>query len=413
MALMQLKSTNPKLSFILKKNPASGMNIIEHKSGHLFAWYNPSGDTYNIFFKDKLQANSYGDQDFNNTLQYSSPLFVLDAINNFLADNLKKEHEADTAGFTHSITVNLVAFAQSKVLQNFIQHFTDFQFEIVEVANCKKITITTRQPLHQLVNLTALLFALFELRKTDLYVDASLLVKYLNCLNRVNAPYFVRYLFKMYLLRNQKDFNEGKEILENGGNYQLTFGDNYLARVRAVESNINLTLPVVDIGCGEGKFLNFVSKKVPTYLGIDKDPSVLELAKNKIKKNELANVELFHDQNDLNQRVSQFPKFTALLVEVMEHMELTSAKQLISEVLQYPNLQTLFLTTPNRDFNKNYLISSGFRHDDHHYELNEGEFQELIKSLTPESFQVKFINIGDQVEGIATTLGAILEKKHD
>jgi 2-polyprenyl-3-methyl-5-hydroxy-6-metoxy-1,4-benzoquinol methylase len=411
MALMQLTSNNPKLSFIIKKNPASGMNIMEHKSGHLFGWYSPNCQTYNVWFKDKLKANSYGDQDFNNTLQYSSPMFVLDGINNFFTENLKKHHEADTREFTNTLTVNLVAFAQTKILNNFIAHFTDYHFTVTEIGHCKKISITTNKSIHELINLTALLFALFELRKTDIYVDASLLQKYIHCLNRVNAPYFVRYLFKMYLLRNGNDFKEVQPILEDNGKYQLTFGDNYLARVRATESVINFDLPVVDIGCGEGKFLKFLSPKVPKYLAVDKDLEVLKSAEAKVKRDELTNVFLFSDTATFDQEVNLLPKFTGILIEVIEHMPLEAAKALMSKTLSYPGLNQLVVTTPNRDFNKHYLITNGFRHDDHHYELNEPEFKELINSLTPKEFQVKFINIGDQIEGIATTMAAIWEKK--
>ena len=387
------------------------MNIQEHKSGHLFGWYSPNQKIYNVWFKDKLQANSYGEQDFNNTLQYSSPMFVLDAINNFFSDNLKKTHEADTGEFTNSLTVNLVAYAQTKVVNNFIAHFTDYQFTVVEIGHCKKITISTNKSIHELINLTALLFALFELRKTDIYVDTSLLLKYIHCLNRVNAPYFVRYLFKMYLLRNRNDFKEVQPILEDNGKYQLTFGDNYLARVRATESVINFDLPVVDIGCGEGKFLKFLAPKVPKYLAVDKDLEVLKSAEARIKRDELTNVVLFNDTEAFDREVNLLPKFTGILIEVIEHMPLSSAKELMVKTLSYPGLNQLVVTTPNRDFNQHYLITEGFRHDDHHYELNEPEFHELIKSLTPPEFQVKFINIGDQINGIATTMGAIWERR--
>lgn len=410
MALMQIKSSNPNLSFILKKNPSSGMMIVEHKSGHLFGWYSPSLTEYNVYFKDKLQANSYGDSDFNNTLQYSSPLFVLDSINQFFNENIKKLNDKDLEGFENSVTVNLSAYANQKILNNFISQFPDYQFAVEDIANCKKITITTKKTINELMNLTAVLFALFELRKTDLFVDASLLTKYLHCLNRINAPYFVRYLFKMYLLRNYRDFTECQDILENNKQFQLTFGDNYLSRVRATEAVLDLSLPIVDIGCGEGKFLNFLAPKVPQYLGIDKDLEVLKMAEHKVKKHELTNVELFSDNKAFQEKVLSIPKVNGILIEVIEHMPLESAKGLMKEVMQYPNLETLVITTPDRDFNKHYLIS-GFRHDDHHYELTMAEFQELIKSVTPVHFSVEFINIGDMIDGVSTTVGAVLRRK--
>lgn len=362
-----------------------------------------------MWFKDQVKANSYGDQDYNNTLQYTSPLFVLDALNTFFSENIKKTNDKDTSGFEQTIVVNLVSYANQNLLKNFTNQFPEYTFTVEEVKTAKRITISTKKTMGELINLTAVLFALFELRKTDLYVDATMLTKYLHCLNRINAPYFVRYLFKMYLLRNQKDFKECKAILEDG-KFSLTYGDNYLSRVHATLDHINYSLPVVDIGCGEGKFMNFIAPKVPQYLGFDKEPEVLKVARNKITKHELSNVQIFDTESDFNSAITTLPKFNGLLIEVIEHMDLGAAKDLMTEVMNLPNLETLVITTPDREFNRHYLIE-GFRHDDHHYELNMAEFQELIKSLAPEHFLIDFINIGDTIEGVSTTVGAVLRKK--
>lgn len=408
MAFLQVSSTNPQISFIWKKNPASGMNMMEHKSGHLCGWYSPNNQSYNVWFKDQVKANSYGDQDYNNTLQYSSPLFVLDALNLFFSENIKKTNDKDTDGFDNSVLINLVSYANNNLIQNFVKQFPDYKFEVEEVQSVKRITISTKKTMGELINLTAVLFALFELRKTDLYVDASLLTKYLHCLNRINAPYFVRYLFKMYLLRNMKDFNECKDILEDG-KYNLSFGDNYLSRVQTTLKHIDTSLPVVDIGCGEGKFMNYIAPKVPTYLGFDKDLSVLDLAEQKIIKNQLSSAKVFQDELAFKTAVNGLVSYNALLIEVIEHMPIESAKKLISEVLSLPKAQTVVITTPDRNFNKHYLID-GFRHDDHHYELTMMEFQTLINSLTPPSFKVNYINIGDSIDGVSTTVGAVLTR---
>lgn len=409
MAFLQVTSSNPQISFIWKKNPASGMNIIPHKSGHLCGWYSKDGQSYNVFFKDQVKANSYGDQDYNDTLQYSSPLFVLDALNLFFSENIKKVNDKDTLGFNHSVFVNLVSYANQNLINNFIKQFPDYVFEVEEIGHVKRIKISTQKTMGELINLTAVLFALFELRKTELYVDSSLLIKYLHCLNRINAPYFVRYLFKMYLLRNHKDFTECKGILENG-QYELTFGDNYLSRVHTTLNHLDHALPVVDIGCGEGKFMNFIAPKVPAYLGFDKDLEVLKIAEQKILKNELSSAKVFKDESGFKNAIKELKNgFNGLLIEVIEHMPLDKAKELIIETATLPNLKKLIITTPDRDFNKNYLIS-GFRHDDHHYELTFSEFKDLINSLIPQGFNISYIQIGDKSQGVSTTVGAICER---
>ncbi len=46
MAFMQIGSTNPKFSFILKKNPESGMIVRSVREGHLFGYYSGDNKTH-------------------------------------------------------------------------------------------------------------------------------------------------------------------------------------------------------------------------------------------------------------------------------------------------------------------------------------------------------------------------------
>jgi hypothetical protein len=48
---MQIKSNNPNFSFIIRKNPSSGMIIEAVRKGYLFGWYTGE-NTYNLYFKD-------------------------------------------------------------------------------------------------------------------------------------------------------------------------------------------------------------------------------------------------------------------------------------------------------------------------------------------------------------------------
>ena len=82
MAFLQLRSTNPNFSFLLKKNPASSMIAKELRKGVLFGYYSDAGQTFNAYFRDAFNEISYPeykDQEFEyvNSTRYSSAQFVL------------------------------------------------------------------------------------------------------------------------------------------------------------------------------------------------------------------------------------------------------------------------------------------------------------------------------------------------
>lgn len=58
MAIVQLQSANPAFSFIIRKNPSSGMMLREIRKGIGHGWYSDS-NTYNVYFKDADNEVSY------------------------------------------------------------------------------------------------------------------------------------------------------------------------------------------------------------------------------------------------------------------------------------------------------------------------------------------------------------------
>lgn len=58
MAIVQLRSTNPQLSFIIRKNPQSGMQLRPVRQGIAYGWYSDEA-TYNVYFKDADNEVSY------------------------------------------------------------------------------------------------------------------------------------------------------------------------------------------------------------------------------------------------------------------------------------------------------------------------------------------------------------------
>ena len=89
MAYLQIKSDNPNLSYILMKNPETGMSLRNYRQGTFFGWFSDKNKTYNILFKDGDDVVSFkktNDEefDYNDTKRYNSPLFIQGAVNEFL-----------------------------------------------------------------------------------------------------------------------------------------------------------------------------------------------------------------------------------------------------------------------------------------------------------------------------------------
>jgi hypothetical protein len=390
MSFLQIKSDNPKMSFIIKKNPSSGMSIVPLKEGKLFGWFHEN--SYNVFYKE----TKFNDE--SPELQFSSPSFVLNAINNFFLDTIKKRNEFDIEA-NNSIFINMTSFAQAKFINHFINFFKDYQFEIEDKVYCKRIKISTKKPLFDLLSLTAVMYSFFELKNGDTYVDSAIAIKYAKFLNNINAPYFTRYLYKSNIIKSENDFKSCKQVLDNNM-YNFSFGDNYMSRVNFAKSHTK-NMPVVDFGNGEARFAFFL-KEAPHYIGYDKDILVFESALNNLAKIAKPHYKTFNNKDEFEKEVNTHQKVDVLLIEVIEHMDLEEAKKVIKEQVERKNLNKLIISTPNRDFNQHYNIT-GFRHYDHKYELDLAEFKELLKD-----YKASFFNIGDEINGISTSIGAVI-----
>src|SRR4051794_20917521 len=112
MAILELYSLNPDFSFIIGKNPSSGMLIKSIRKGKAFGWY-PDETRYAIYFKDGENEISYPKEkdetfEYLNVSRFNSPIFPLSAITDFFASASKKIHPADTDGFTNEVSINMV-----------------------------------------------------------------------------------------------------------------------------------------------------------------------------------------------------------------------------------------------------------------------------------------------------------------
>lgn len=434
MAFIQLESSNPDFTFLIRKNPASGMIVKPFRQGLLFGYYsldNPS--QFNCWFKDSDSQVSYDADkqfEFNDTTRYSSATFVGNCLDEFFREVLAKDQQHDAPGFENAILINCLR-SRKKYFEIFARSFKDFELEYEPLSTTYfRVRIRTRQSLRKLLSYTAVLAMINAIQNREFrYIDDQLLLRYAKIIRHLDAPYFVRYVFKVNLVRGDGIFAKVRELLDTE-TIKMTFGHNFLQRYRFVARNI-AGGTIIDIGCGEGRYF-VLSKNVDHYYAHDQDETCLENSAALIRKKQYDNITLLDSLDAL-------PNFegrkTFLLTEVIEHNTKDDAMKLLQRCF-VPGARIL-VTTPNRDFNVLYFPDDfeeqeknlstipvendtedepieRMRHEEHVFEFNDVEFRDFIqKAVEGYEAKIQFFPIGDTVDGVTPQSAAIIDLKSD
>jgi 2-polyprenyl-3-methyl-5-hydroxy-6-metoxy-1,4-benzoquinol methylase len=362
----------------------------------------------------------------------------LGMLSEFFTATVKKLQPDDEDGTYHNTCViNMIKIKHPRTVDIFQQYLMDFDLSAELLAGQSyRVTVKTKKTIRELLNYVNL-FCLYNVLKntkinynrnqvTEDYfeVNDATISKYLKCLEVVDPPYFVRYLFKIFLLRGNTMFGKHKELLQNTNQHEsieLKFGDTSLGRRNAIKGHLGfLDRTIIDVGCGEGFNAFDLLKKLPSekkYHAIDVDQECREIMKGKAEKRGFENVVIHESFDELFIKCPDIvkAKVDVLATEVIEHMPKDQASVMVRASLgAFKNLENLVITTPNRDFNKFYDLHDEMhlRHSDHHFEFTEAEFRQFIFELLPANFNysVKFFDIGDKVNGIPTSLGVHIQK---
>jgi cyclopropane fatty-acyl-phospholipid synthase-like methyltransferase len=422
MSILQITTTNPHLSWILRKNPASGMLITELRQGMIFSWYS-NDTTYNAYFKDAPDEVSYKkDQDeqfeYLNTSRYNAALSIVNMITTLFDHVVKEQQEHDDKDqFDHTIQINFMYLRSQRYVALFQQHFQKCSLEVEKKANKNyRLTFTSRESLQDLLSIV-MLFTMFYaiINDDDIYINQDIVKKYLSIVERVDPPYFIRYLFKLRFFPSYKLFEQYKDTLERSDLYpiQLTAGTNHQNRRDTIASHLDFAHSIIDIGCGEGFYAMPFSGKIADhqYIAIDTDEEMREIVEGKAKKREKENVSVFPSFEEF---VSSSPPldqgYDIIMTEVIEHMPMKEVEELIRQVLTFPAVHSFIITTPNKDFNQYYFDDEDeIRHQEHQFEMTKQEFADWIaKMIDSQKYAHEIIAIGDSVNGTTPTIGAVI-----
>jgi 3' terminal RNA ribose 2'-O-methyltransferase Hen1 len=173
---------------------------------------------------------------------------------------------------------------------------------------------------------------------------------------------------------------------------------------------------VLDLGCGEGRFLRTLLKEpaVERIVGIDVSHRVLERAAERLRVEQMPERRrerrtLLH--GSLTYRDKRLEGFdAAAVIEVIEHLESMRLRAFERVLFEFARPRVVVVTTPNVEYNVHFtdLPAGQFRHRDHRFEWTRAEFQAWARGVAERfGYEVKFLAVGpdDPTTGPPTQMG--------
>lgn len=172
---------------------------------------------------------------------------------------------------------------------------------------------------------------------------------------------------------------------------------------------------VLDLGCGEGKFLKrlFAEPHFHRIVGMDVSIRALEIASRRFRMTDWSEsrkerLQLIHGSLIYkDKRLNGFD--AAAVVEVIEHLEPDRLEALAQVLFAQARPMHVILTTPNKEYNSVWesLPEGKFRHADHRFEWTREEFQSWCNRIaTACQYSVEFLGVGpeDETRGTPTQM---------
>jgi small RNA 2'-O-methyltransferase len=267
--------------------------------------------------------------------------------------------------------------------------------------------------------------------------DKHGLDKIIKIMNNVKIPYYIRYLYKIYMI-GKEDFLRVKEELQGTEDIKMVDGNTQTQRYDCIARNVlefcesskNLgkNPHIVDIGCGEGYYIKKLLKLLKTknymvqYHAHDIDPDEMQKIKT-LKSNESDPMySSLHDYDSLDQLTQKLSENTdndqimIVFTEVIEHIPVNQVEEFMNKLIQSIKFHKMLITTPDHSFNQFYSKEPGeFRDDDHKQEFTRQQFCDLIEKILKDTghsddFNTQYLMIGDTVQGISMSQGFLITR---
>lgn len=418
MSLLTVSSTNPNLSHILAKNPNT---ITEQKKpferkirkGRVFGWYtNDAATQFRLLFIDSPIDNSFGESEFEylDTQRYASPQVPISMLTEALASATKAVHESDTPEFTSSVetTINL-----PRRLVNKFESVLGFKVTCTEVARDHYKISVTGNSVNEVLNLVQVLcfIACLVDKNTFIPLNEIAMEKYIGSLNKIKAPYYLRYLVASRAINNRVSFERLNKTLSTDS-IKLQYGDTQIQRHDAIPLGGGDTL--IDIGCGEMYHSLRFGKDYESVIVIDADEEVFTNNEGKIKGRGLDRftpIHAFVSHDWVKDNDPLLSGADVLISECLEHIDQPNAEDTLKALLE-SSARKIVVTVPNKDFNVHFgFENDDIRHHDHKWEPTFAEWCGIAAKLVPDGWIATTQGIGDSVDGAFVSTMTVFTRK--
>ena len=230
MGLIKLASTNPKLSFLIYKNPQRGLIAKPNRHGVFYCYYpldtttgQPDSQQYLVYFRDNFNQVSYKSSpncrfDYLDILRYTSPEIPLHVLRECFRTSYATLHQSDTTEFQHTFTIFAVKIDCSLAgLNRFTRYFGQFGIHYQHlVAKVYRVEISTGATLYHLLNFVNIFCTFIAVQNNDYFVACELqLENQLRSINILRGAYFIRYLLASKMITSKMVFEHLKPSIRH------------------------------------------------------------------------------------------------------------------------------------------------------------------------------------------------------
>jgi len=423
--MILIHSTNPRLSWILAKNPETQRSTnqpfsVSSYKGKVVGWF-VDDNTFKIMFKDSADGKlSFTDKEFEylDTSRFASPLICCAAGRDLLRTAYRDANEHDTPDYTTTITAWIVASNHGHFSRT-VRSTNNVNIQATSVVvggDLFRVQITSQSVRHAL-NALILIGYITACNDADVRympLGEADIRKYSSMLNLIDAPYYYRHIFSR-TIQSRNLFDQTKELF-TPENMILNYGHSNNHRVDHLSQLVYELTPKVlhDIGCNTGAYIGALVSKCDTYIGYDVDAGAIHKANLKIQDKKYPNASAIVIEHD--HQYTCGPSDVVLITEVLEHIDKEESLKLLKQLVS-AKPKAIVATVPNVEFNKYYGIPDGdTRHDDHKWEPTFQEFAAFVLEATcGTDSTVEFINVGDGVKEphadrfIHSTIGVVIK----
>lgn len=431
MSVLTIGSTNPKFSWIIQKNPATIRDSAkpynkEIRQGNAYGWFLEGDGAFRLWFKDNPLHCSFAEgtaQEFEylDRTRYASPYLPISLITNCLATAFKQAQEEDEEKQWSAFLTTTVEIRSTSMLNHITEHFNGafgfdegYSFSAARISGCAYDIHMQGPSVHKLLNAAMVVFLMFCVSTKGIYVNlkGDIVEKYIRAINTIDAPYFIRYLFKRNVFSNRDTFLKNKELLDTP-EINLWHGDTLAQRKEAIFPQLEGGAQLIDIGCGELNYALPLAAKYESVLAFEADEEVRQNAEGKAQGRQVENITFKEaaTPESIDECSLLFSGADVLITEVLEHIEKKDAEKLLNAVFE-TDFRKLVITVPNKAFNVNYLMADDeFRHDDHKWEMDYQDFNDWFWAISKrQALSAYSQGIGDAVNGVHTSTMIVVTK---